>query len=77
MCNLIVTKAGGYVSDCFPRNSQLAVMLQHARKTRRAWSVDYGHVFIVFYSHIDNNVIDNIIVRDIVCLGIPVVVVFL
>ena len=52
-------------------------MLQHARKTRRAWSVDYGHVFIVFYSHIDNNVIDNIIVKDIICLGIMVVVVFL
>ena len=51
-------------------------MLQHARKTRRAWSVDYGHVFIVFYSHIDN-MIDNIIVKDIICLGIVVVVVFL
>jgi Domain of Unknown Function (DUF1259) len=33
----------------------------------------YGHVFIAFYAHIDN-MIDNIIVKDIICLGIMVVV---
>ena len=37
-------------------------------------SLIYGHIFIAFYSHI-GNMIDNI--KDIICLGIMVVVVFL